>query len=304
MLYGAVVVHGGGAMARMRDLAAPAAAALCLGAFGTFSLAAVGAGCWVAAASGAPAAVWARNLGAWLAGAVLAIALARLSTRRAALPFIAVALASLVATLALPGLSGVHRWVAIGPVRLNCAETFLPLALVSWAWPGQASRLRWLAPAGLAAVLALQPDASQAAALAAGVVALALASPMSWRSRLIVAAAPILAAVVAVARPDPLQPVPEVEGILRLATTLSPTVAVIAVLLLAGAATAPAVATPRARPAALALCAYFAVAALATAVGAFPVPLVGMGVSPILGAWFGVGLLASLVGRASASPEA
>lgn len=31
--------------------------------------------------------------------------------------------------------------------------------------------------------------------------------------------------------------------------------------------------------------------------GAFPTPLVGIGVSPILGAWLGVGLLAGVAGR-------
>lgn len=33
---------------------------------------------------------------------------------------------------------------------------------------------------------------------------------------------------------------------------------------------------------------------VAPALGAFPVPLVGVGLSPILGVWLGVGLLASL----------
>ena len=40
---------------------------------------------------------------------------------------------------------------------------------------------------------------------------------------------------------------------------------------------------------------------MAPAVGAFPVPLVGMGPSPILGAWLGVGLLAAAA-RAGSSP--
>jgi hypothetical protein len=39
----------------------------------------------------------------------------------------------------------------------------------------------------------------------------------------------------------------------------------------------------------------------ATFVGAFPVPFVGIGVAPILGAWLGAGLLAGLMRRATSA---
>jgi hypothetical protein len=54
---------------------------------------------------------------------------------------------------------------------------------------------------------------------------------------------------------------------------------------------------PRTRVAALALAVYCLASALAPAFGAFPVPLVGMGMSPVLGFWLGAGALAAVHGR-------
>lgn len=57
-----------------------------------------------------------------------------------------------------------------------------------------------------------------------------------------------------------------------------------------------------ARPASVALSAYFVGAFVAPALGAYPVPLVGMGMSPILGFWLGTGALASAM-RSGSWPD-
>jgi asparagine N-glycosylation enzyme membrane subunit Stt3 len=103
-----------------------------------------------------------------------------------------------------------------------------------------------------------------------------------------------LAVAAAFARPDPLAPVPEVEGVLGLAWAWSPIAAAVAVALLAATALYPLRLARRRHPftPALALAAIYAVQALAPAFGAFPVPLVGIGMSPILGFWLGAGALA------------
>jgi hypothetical protein len=98
-------------------------------------------------------------------------------------------------------------------------------------------------------------------------------------------------------RQDTLAPVPEVEGIVGIATTMSPALGALAVLSLAGAVLAPL--TVIRSPQAYALTTYLAICALAPEFGAFPVPLVGMGVGPIFGAWFGFG---TLMGMAHPSP--
>jgi hypothetical protein len=52
-----------------------------------------------------------------------------------------------------------------------------------------------------------------------------------------------------------------------------------------------------AHSAALALFVYFLGCMLMPLCGAFPVPLVGMGMSPILGFWFGIGTLMNVCER-------
>jgi hypothetical protein len=264
--------------------------------FAVASGCAVLVGCLVAAAHGVPVSLWARNAGAWVAGAIIAAVLARSARQRTAQACLLLAGVMVAATFLSGGLSGVHRWVAFGPVRLNAALLFLPMAVVAWAGVVARRSPLWGAAPVIAVLLALQPDASQAVALAGAVVAVVLALPLPRGFRLAAAAVPVAAAVVAVLRPDPLQPVPEVEGIIGLALQTSPLLALLAAVSLTGALLAPlAAATGEAgasRAAAIGLGVYLVLTALWPWVGAFPVPLVGMGVSPILGAWCGVGLLA------------
>lgn len=262
--------------------------------FALLSLLAVAVGCAVAAAHGVPTGSWARNLVAWGVGAAVAWTIAK---RPAVLPwFLAAAPIALAGTLLNAPVDGVHRWIDVGPLHVNAAAALLPAAIVALAALA-GRRWSWLAAAAALCLLVLQPDASQATALGAGmlVVLASLRAPTVVRA--VGAAAVALAVVAAWLRPDPLAPVPEVEEIIGLAWTWSPLAAVAAVGLLAATALWPlrvaAPDRPRARSAALALTAYCAVAALAPALGAFPVPLVGIGMSAVLGFWLGAGSLAA-----------
>lgn len=276
--------------------------------FAAISLAAVVLGALVCAMSGVPAGLWMRNLAAWGVGLLAAVALASWAGPRAAYAAAVLALLGLCASLVSPGLDGVHRWFAIGPVRINAAMLLSPALVVATAVLATRGWWGWL-PAMLAlVVLAWQPDASQATALALAVCVLAAArrtDPLA--PRIAVAAAAITVAGWTWTRPDPLQPVPEVEGIILLANSHSLFLAVACVLLLAALAASPILATRGGQPegvaaAGVSLAALFAGWVVAPALGAFPVPIVGVGLSPILGAWLGIGLLASLT-RAQARPN-
>lgn len=254
------------------------------------SLAAVAAGCAIAALAGVPATVWGRNIAAWAVGALLAIMATRRAwpqSRVAALIVLAIVVAALFATFVDTGLAGVHRWVSLGPLRLNAAMLLLPLTIVLLA-----RRRSDIAMLAIAAVLLGQPDASQAAAFAAASLIMLRRRGMDWQGR---ATAMLVVALAAAAwlRADPLAPVAEVEGIFGLA---SPWLAILGGCALALAALTPALAQHRADPAALPLATYMAVVAVMPVFGTFPVPLVGMTVSPILGWWLAVGLLAASVG--------
>jgi hypothetical protein len=203
--------------------------------------------------------------------------------------------AGLAATLLAEPVDGVHRWIDAGPLHVNVAALLLPPMIVAAALAGIRSYLS-LGAMGLAAILlGLQPDASQSSALAAAAVVLALRSEGPILHRTVIACAFAGAMLAAWAQPDPLEPVAEVEGIFGLAWAAAPVLAGVAALALAAAAAAPLLARRGGggedEDAALALCAYFAVTALAPLAGAYPVPLVGLGMSFPVGWWLAVGLL-------------
>ena len=271
-------------------------------------------GVLVMQASGVPAALWGQNLAAWAAGMLLCLAVGRTRTsparERWADVVAVLAVAARAATLLDPGVQGVHRWVKLGPVRLHAAAVLLPLLLAALA---TLARVRgWWASTVVAACVALalflQPDAAQATAFAAGAMVLLLPGADGRLPRLAGLLPLPLLAVLAWRREDPLAPVPHVEDILGLAAGLGAGWGVAAA---ASLALLPAPFLLAGRGAGsrvgLALGTYVAVACLAPIAGTFPVPVVGYGVSPILGYLLGVaGFLRAAAPReaAGAGPRA
>lgn len=267
--------------------------------FGLLSLSTVAIGAFVSAAIDVPSALWMRNLAAWAVGALLAAGLAVVPAGALRVALWA-APVGLLASFFGPALDGVHRWIDLGPVHLNAAMVLLPGAIVALAVLAQESRRPWLAALISLALLAGQPDASQATTLAAVMALIALSTIRQRPALVALIAGAGVVALVAWLRPDPLQPVPEVEQIIELAYALSPVLAGLALLSLAATAAVPDRLTARASdPAvriagrALGLC--LLLWAIMPFLGAFPVPLIGVGMSPVIGAWLGVGLLAGLL---------
>ncbi|WP_372785414.1 hypothetical protein [Phenylobacterium sp.] len=277
--------------------ARPALGAGFLWLFAILSLAAIATGCVVASAHGAPLGVWGRNLAAWSVGAMGAAALAKWAGNRTFIAVVVAAPLAMAAGLLSAGQAGVHRWIDLGPLHMNVAEVLLAPAVVGWAALAARPGWPWGTAALALALLVAQPDASQATALGGAFLVIATLEGQRvgrWAGATLVAVAVTMAWL----RRDPLAPVADVEGIMGLAWRLSPLAAVFAWLALGGAVSAPLILSGSdrraVRAAALALAIYGMLAVLTPLLGAFPVPLVGMGMSPILGAWLGAGLLAAL----------
>ncbi|WP_404368294.1 hypothetical protein AB5I39_14475 [Sphingomonas sp. MMS24-J45] len=258
--------------------------------FGVASLVAILAGCWTASESGMAIAICARMIGAWTVGLAIALGLARtrrFGSERAALMASGIILLLLIASLIDAGLQGVHRWIVLGPVRINVAAATMPLLLVMLR--GE----RW-APVVMVLVMLIlvaQPDVSQATGFALAAASLVWAEKRG--ERIAIVAALLMLAAISWFRPDPLPGVLEVEGIVALAWHRAPIVAVGAVAALAIACAAPLVARGRSGdPAAVAVGLYMFVTAVAPVLGEFPVPLIGISISPVIGFWVSVGLLA------------
>lgn len=204
-------------------------------------------------------------------------------------------LTAILATFASGGLDGVHRWVSVGGFRLHSATIVAPLIIASVA--SAPSPLLALATAlATAVLLALQPDAVQTSSFAVACGVILVRDPrFRLPARIVGLFALAACSVASLIQPDPLKPVRHVEGILEEAIARGPawaTLAAVALLLLS----APYFVTwiRRRQNLALALGAYVALVSIAPTWGPFPVPIMGYGVSPILGYCIALALCARL----------
>lgn len=253
--------------------------------FAVFSGLTVFSGAVAIMATGGAPGLWLRNPVMWVLALLLCVGLRRL---RMPPPWVIVALVAVLALSLLvgPGQEGVHRWLALGPIQLNVAALVVPFALLladRGVRPAAQPRYA-IAVLAMAGILAWQPDMSQLGALIAALLVWAVAR-RSVQSLLWILPIAVLVLFACASRPDPLEPVPHVEGILHLAAEVSPMLALCSAICLLLTALSPLILASdvNKRPAAAGLAAYFLVSGFAWLYGAFPVPLAGYGISFILG---------------------
>lgn len=263
-------------------------------------------GALVMARSGLPPLVWGQNLAAGLGlTTVCAVLPGRAVLRSRFLWWSAVvpgALGLLAATFLDRGFEGVHRWVQAGPLRVHVGAVCLPsLLLALGATPHVGGWQRWRAVliGGVAlALLVAQPDAAQTTAFAGALLALAVSRREPRHVLVPVALVCVAAAVWVWRRPDPLLPVPHVEGIVGLAARNGLPWLVGALLALALVPCPFLLAARRGgAPVALAMGAYYSLCILGSFLGAFPVPVMGFGLSPVLGYFVALGWLPAAARR-------
>lgn len=234
----------------------------------------------------------AANVAFFVLGVLLVVG-ARSASWRLGAPAACVLGGLLLVTLLMPDVDGVRRWIDAGPLSINVSMLVAPLLLVVLAH--LLARGYTLAAMGLAAgvqvIHLLQPDAAQGAAFAVGAALLLLLSVRRPSALELGSAAGLLALAIATfTREDPLEPIPEVEGIVGLARDAALPLGVLAVL------TCVLLAAPFARAASLSrrshdrlvragqagLCAYVVVQLLAPIALHVPVPVMGYGATTVL----------------------
>jgi hypothetical protein len=200
---------------------------------------------------------------------------------------------ALAATLVGAGLDEVHRWIGAGPVRVNVSMLIAPWLLVAVGRLAERGRV-WEAVALASAVQLLhvaQPDAAQAAAFAVGVVV--MLGPVAAASRVSALVGVVVSSLLAVAafmRPDSLDPVPDVEGIVGVVggafpggTVLAVAALALLVMPLARACVAARAAGPHVSlPQLMALTAYLVAVLVMPVFLHVPVIVMGYGVSTVL----------------------
>lgn len=254
------------------------------------SLPALAASFAVLAFGGVGKGTWLIHLLAIFLSGGLAVAGGRLILlSRISFPSVAVILLSL-AGIALPlfnDSAGPNRWIELGPLSLYVAPFVIPSFLVACSVcikvGGNKETIALTAILGSSLLLAAQPDASQALAMLLGSVAAVVGSrSRSLRSSLLLASA-LLVAVWAFSRPDPLEPIPYVEGVFALAFDYSllagVAVAASAIIFLAGLC----ICAVRGAYWLSAVVAYYTALFACSIAGLTPAPLIGYGAGPLLG---------------------
>lgn len=249
---------------------------------------------WVMSITSAPSAAFALQAAALVVGGVLGVGLARrrpAPTRAATQWWALAAVATLAVSLLFPSNDGPARWISLGGARVYVAAVVLPSLLVLLR--RNAAPAAWHHTILMAAALVLvrQPDAAQATAFCVAALTLLPRLPGSAPVRAMTGCVLVLSVILTWAQPDPLAPVPYVEGVFVVALAASPWMFAVALC----AAIAPVLALLRlartGEPAAGAVAAYYATILLLAPLQVTPVPLLGFGAGPILGYGFVAGLL-------------
>ena len=234
---------------------------------------------------GVPSSVWLQNIIIWIIGIVLgSVFIVRNKEEDSSVGKLSHSLL-IIALLILPfwssDLDGVHRWLSIGPINLYIASIILPLLIIQLWKVNRESYVIGLIFIVLI-ILLIQPDAGQltAFAFATGIIV--------WKktiSNLIkILSITLITVIVSVSWCflDDLAPVPYVEHIIFLVADLGNVWFVLGVLSLI-LLLVPFIIYSKKTIISLSLGIYFLLTMIVTLVGNFPMPIMGNGISPIIG---------------------
>lgn len=237
-----------------------------------------------------PFAIWGQNIGCLILMSVISFLLITHKSNIAGNRYNQLLLPAAICALILPfanqGMEGVHRWISIGAVKLNVAMIVLPMILLELY---QVLKIRGLTYAGVSAfiillVLFFQPDASQLTGFAISVMIMLSLNTRSKKIRFLITGVSVLFIVLSWIRLDHLPPVNYVERILVMVADMGWIWFVSGVISLA-ILPAPFLLLPPKNAVSVSryIGCYYIVILLTTLFGNFPVPLMGYGISPIVG---------------------
>jgi cell division protein FtsW (lipid II flippase) len=195
-------------------------------------------------------------------------------------------------TLFSEGDETVHRWLPLGPLRLNVSMALTPVVIFAISDLLRRNRMGAMALTGcMLLIFLLQPDAGQGTAFAAAAAVLVILDrSLTSTTKGLSLVAIGLAGASAWLRSDPLKPVEHVERILHLLAArgfLGAMAAVSSVLLLLAPIVIVALIFKnrgdRNWSLAMSFFAYLVTCFVVTEFGFFPVPIVGAGIAPVIG---------------------
>jgi len=231
--------------------------------------------------------IWLQNFAALIVVSVFScfILSRKKLPKRNSLIVVLISIILLVLTFFNAGIDNVHRYVSIGAINLNIGSIVLPILLIELE---RTLRLKnwWLIvllSLGTIVILFFQPDASKVTAFSIASIYF-LSKPITKNIQYIILSVPIMLSILAWYFIDDLPTVDYVEGILLMSKEIGPVLFILAVLSLTMLPLPFFLfKTSVNQSISISLGIYFSIVLLSTIFGNFPVPLLGYGVSPIIG---------------------
>jgi cell division protein FtsW (lipid II flippase) len=245
---------------------------------------------------GVPSSIWIQNIIIWILGTVWgSVFIIRnreknLTNGNSSYTIIIVAL--LVLPFFFNDLDGIHRWLTFGPINIYIASIICPLLIIHLWKLTLKNREYYVFGLTLIILIILlfHPDAGQLTAFACATVIIL------WKkiSRRIIKLLYITLTVVLVTASwvflDDLEPVPYVEDIIFLVADLGNVWFIMGILSLI-LLLSPFFFYGKKSIVSLALGVYFLITMIVTLIGNFPMPIMGYGISPIIGYIISITLL-------------
>ena len=239
-----------------------------------------------------PVLVWGQNIVCFLAMSLIAwivvtYKLDFFSGSKHKTILLPLAICLLFLTFLSPGMEGVHRWISLGMIRLNIAMIVLPIIMIGLGQIVQVKGLRVgsaAAAIGVLLILFFQPDASQLTGFAIPMMILISSKTKSKLGRLFIISAFSIGVILSWVYLDSLAPVNHVEGIVSMVADMGFLWLILGIISLA-ILPMPFLLFPPENAGLISRCigVYYLIILIATVPGNFPVPLMGYGLSPIIG---------------------
>ncbi|MCM3708443.1 MULTISPECIES: hypothetical protein [Cytobacillus] len=248
-------------------------------------------GTFAMAANGVSPGISLQNLFIWLLGTVMCSYYfirkkeKRISKGNLLLTCISIAL--LVLPFLFDGSGGVHRWITFGPVNIYAASIILPIIIIQlWKRNNPASYTTALYFITLL-ILLFHPDAGQLTSFSCAASIILWKKISNWKLKLLSLMLSTVTVIISWIFIDDLAPVPYVEDIIFLVADLGIVWLIFGVLSLL-LLLSPFFYYGRNNIVSLSLGVYFLMAMIVTLFGHFPMPIMGYGISPIIGYFLAV----------------
>lgn len=234
--------------------------------------------------------IWGQNIACFVIAALISyfVISNKFKTRSSRFYSISILISLLLITLTYmcPGINGVHRWVSIGIIKFNVSMIVLPVIIIA-LWKLHQIKSLWFTITiiiAIAILLAIQPDASELTGFAIPMMVMLCSRTDKKLLRAFTMGILSILVILSWVFLDNLPPVAYVERIVSLLSNMG------LIWLVFGIISLVILPVPfiffslkNLKLPSIGVGLYFLIILVSTLVGNFPVPLMGYGISPIIG---------------------